>query len=434
MGTDSATKQWISQWDCYPEPHFWWMTCYIIAIVCATFNLSMFIVNIYQLISKRKSLDIYLKQKTYKLFYFVILIFYTLGPLGMVTSYTVQYKCVISGIAGIHFWLYGMLFTVGTMTFATQFLYLFYVLRIKLLFDKFSSLSFKPFITLLFIIGFLIQIIFQIISTYYYSYAFQLIGTDTPFSVDLALQAGLVALSVYIVCSIALLIIFIRKIYQLINMDPEIYDMDQQTKQQVIQYAVRYLWLVFITLMTTNLVNFFNLYRERAGHLLSLVMIKNILVVTDAANNVFCLYLQFKFADNLYYKLCKICHLKYVQWFHCHCRFNYCCEKWIKKKQKTHQIIGTKTDVGMDDNIMESKQVSAHTELTTMNVVSTIETENLITKKENEMMINLDNVKLPTVKGTEKEKTIDTSKNSIMNTTTASTTSGMDISTRLYLQ
>eukprot|EP01083_Nonionella_stella_P268114 906117_1 len=327
---DSESIRWLTHWDCYRSPNLWWWFTYIISMLSGVSNTVLLSMSIHQLfIRKDSKLDKFISTISYKILYIFTSFLYVIGPLGFVFAFSAQYGCLWLGEQGRRIFATSMIVSVQSMTISTELLYLFFVFRVKSLFDDITALKLTRWLYSLLLFGFVIQITCQIVSFCNY-----MDSRDTA-SFEQALQWGYVALSANIVFVVILLVIFVRKIYLLIR--TPFHHGDTQFSSKIINFAIRYLWLAVLALVSTNLVNLTNVFRSyeymfdmRTPHTLCLfriyvsahsgfdmtvMMIKNMLLVIDSFANLYCLYLQFPFANTLYDKMCGCCHLRWLTMF-----------------------------------------------------------------------------------------------------------------------
>eukprot|EP01083_Nonionella_stella_P023146 63998_1 len=134
---DAETLDWILHWDCYPSPHPWWTSAYAISIICMLSNMILLCANIHYLLCTRDTtVDLFIKQQSNKILYLSIVILYTLGPAVYVLADSLQLGCALN----VYWFLFLKATGLNIMTLATEMLYLFYVLRIKRVFQDIPSL------------------------------------------------------------------------------------------------------------------------------------------------------------------------------------------------------------------------------------------------------------------------------------------------------
>eukprot|EP00483_Globobulimina_turgida_P013262 UN13286 len=150
------------------------------------------------------------------------------------------------------------------MTFATEMLYLFYVLRITKVFEPVPDLKFAKYQIYFFYFGFAAQIICQCISYWYYLNVFE--DMSNMKYQELALQWSYGALSFYVLFAVMLLVTFSYKVYKLLHYhDSEKLDKEIEKSQprRAAIFAVHYLWLAAIALFTTIILDIMSVFRQK---------------------------------------------------------------------------------------------------------------------------------------------------------------------------
>eukprot|EP01083_Nonionella_stella_P017378 48622_1 len=301
---DAETLDWILSWGCYTDPHPWWISAYVICIICVLCNMFLLSANIHHLFLKPEAItDLFIKQQSNKLFYLSIVILYTLGPSVYLVVDTLSVTCSLKDKVSWFVTIKGT--GLNIMLLATEMLYLFYVFRIKRVFKGIPSLALTQCQLYCFYFGFVAQIVAHFISYWYYVQAWDDM-TKIIYQKG-ALRYQYVALGFYVIFVIVVLVTFYYKVYRLLHQTEQINSNKKQSKRAGV-FAVRYLLLAAIALLTTITLALVSVFRSTTGLTkMSIIMMKNICLTVDTVVNIMCLYLQFPFADALYVRLCNCC-------------------------------------------------------------------------------------------------------------------------------
>eukprot|EP01084_Bolivina_argentea_P008140 15220_1 len=411
----SVVDDWIPWCSTAPIPY---IICWVILFGAAVFNTIFGGYAVNKTCKTQTNKDI-----VYTLYIIINILFILSAPIlcfqitQSVFCWWQFYEWMVIGLIPVWFYMEGL-----------ALLYLWYLIRLRKIFEK-TQFFVSLWLSILCFIGYGIQLFTPMIMFYY----FMLNDWVT------ALRVYNVFLGANFLFNVILLCLFIVKIRtlgrmmvsQIIGDDNNQRDKTKiklKTKlntniRRLLTPSIRMIICASIAMISSNLISIEAIYRGEFNDGQMLWISHLMLMCCDASLNIYFLYLQYK-SDNLYIKCCNKCHIFVYNIFVKTFADEYGSEqqqilKIIKQTEHTLSTISLSTspkDVNNADNIVVNNKaitmISMDFEKENLIKIENIETENL-------------KVNVPIAK--------DISTKSLKKSTTNTSSSGMDISTRLYV-
>eukprot|EP01084_Bolivina_argentea_P104510 187119_1 len=305
MSTENDSVPWCDTGK--PDPHL--LASYFALHAVWFVNIVLVCIGAYNLIKMERHQDKDLSNKhkhkrlssIFNILYIIISLLFIISPPGFAFSLQAGWEC----------WYNQFLPWEGTaMVGLTPYMvgltaiYLFFLLRMKIIFDGIAIQLHKLF-WIIFLISFILQLILSILTTFYF-----LSGWD-DYNRTWALRYLFTYHIIYLITSTLMLIIFIKKILLSISTIKQSKNNSflnsKKLENEMFSVIIRYMVCAVIAMMSTNFVDIIAMFRGEVPGIHDNLVIRALHVLCisiDETVNLICLYLQFSFGSNLYNKCC----------------------------------------------------------------------------------------------------------------------------------